>query len=145
MIQFQRFKQSDPFYPVFYIFNNLICFILPSVCLSIRQIYLSIYLSTNLYLSIYQEPTFGTTTSKEKLVRLKSWIQYTFIIISDTILICLTSCFVLFCLPSIRSLLSIYHSLSIYLFVCLSVLSNLHFGIDFGRNDPGPKQPRAEH
>ena len=62
----------------------------------------------------------------------------------NTILICLTSCFVLFCLPSVRSLLSIYHSLSIYLFVCLPVLSNLHFGIDFGRNDPGPKRPRAE-
>ena len=77
-------------------------------------------------------------------MRLKSWIQKTFIIISDTILICLSSCFVLFCLLYVCSLLSIYHSLSIYLFVCLPVLSNLHFGIDFGRNDPGPKRPRAE-
>ena len=65
----------------------------------------------------------------------------TYIKISDTILLCLTSCFVLFCLPSVSSLLSIYHSLSIYLLVCLPVLSNLHFGIDFGRNDPGPNRP----
>ena len=87
---------------------------------------------------------FGTTTSKEKLVRMKSWIHWTFIIISDTILICLTSCFVLFCLLSVHSLLSFYHSLSICLFVCLPVLCDLHFGIDFGRNDPGPKRPSAE-
>ena len=58
-------------------------------------------------------------------------------IISDTIFICLTSCFVLFCLPSLRLLLSIYYSLSI----CLSACPNLHFGIDFGRNDPGPNRP----
>ena len=38
---------------------------------------------------------------------------------------CLTSYFVLFCLPFFQSLLSIYHSLSISLFVCLPVLSNL--------------------
>ena len=35
-------------------------------------------------------------------------------------------------------------SLSSYLFVRLPVLSNLHFGIDFGRNYPGSKRPRAE-
>ena len=63
------------------------------------------------------------------------------IIISDTILVCLTSCFVLFCLPSIHSLLSFYHSMSVYLLDCLPVLRNLYFGIDFGRNDPGQNRP----
>ena len=54
------------------------------------------------------------------------------------------SCFVLFCLPSVHLFIIVYLSFSVYLFVCLPVLSNLHFGIDFGRNDPGPKRPRAE-
>ena len=31
-----------------------------------------------------------------------------------------------------------------YLFVCLPVLSNLHFGIDLGRKDPGPNRPTGK-
>ena len=60
---------------------------------------------------------------------------------SDTILICLISCLVLFCLLSVRSLLSIYHSLSIYLFVCLSVISYSPYTslllFSFGNHDVG--------
>ena len=113
MIQFQRFKQSDSFYTAFYIFNNLICFILPSVRPSVCPICLSIYLS--IYLSTH--PT-----------------------IHPSIFVSFYSAFC----PSIQFCLSIILCLSIYLFVCLPILSNLHFRIDFGRNDPGPKRPRAE-